>query len=100
MVGFFTELEMAWQILKHAGEPTPDPAIAPARSPPLKTNGQQMAAPVAVYESGPVLKFDEAAKLTLAGGHTQWLHKICLRAEPLPKLGLVRQCSVDSIPWK
>ena len=38
------------QILEHVGEISTTPAIAPARSPPLEMNGQQLAAPEAAFE--------------------------------------------------
>ena len=51
------------QILAHAGEPTTAPAIAPARSPPVEVNAQQLIAPEAV-EVIPELEFDQTANLT------------------------------------
>ena len=54
VVGFITEPATMRQILEHVGERTTAPLIAPARSPPLALNGQQLAAP-AVTGFGTVL---------------------------------------------
>ena len=51
-----------------AGEPTSAPAIAPARSPPVEVNAQQLIAPEAV-EAVPELEFDQTANLTAEAGH-------------------------------
>ena len=45
------------QILEHVGERTAAPVIAPARSPPLAMNGEQLAAPEGVFEAIPELEF-------------------------------------------
>ena len=54
VVGFIKEPATVRQILEHVGERTTAPLIAPARSPPLALNGQQLAAP-AVTGFGTVL---------------------------------------------
>ena len=59
------------QILAHVGEPTTAPAIAPARSPPVEANAQQLIAPEAV-EAVPELEFDQTANLTAEAGDNQW----------------------------
>ena len=50
-----TEPAPVRQILEHVGERTSAPVIAPARSPPLAMNGQQLAAPEWVFEAIPEL---------------------------------------------
>ena len=74
------------QILEHVGERTTAPAIAPARSPPLALNGQQLAAPEWVFEAIPELKFDQTANLVAQAGHDQWTHPAGADAEPIPEL--------------
>ena len=56
------------QILAHVGEPTTALAIAPARSPPVEVNAQQLIAPEAV-EAIPELEFDQTANLTAEAVH-------------------------------
>ena len=52
------------QILEHVGEPTSAPAIASARSPLLEMKiGQELIAPVAVFEAIPEVEFDQIANL-------------------------------------
>ena len=58
VVGFITEPATVRQILEHVGEPASAPAIAPAGSPPVAVNGQQLIAPEAV-EAIPELEFDQ-----------------------------------------
>ena len=57
LIGFIPEPATLRQILKHVGEPTTAPAIAPARSPPVEANEQQLIAPEAVAAI-PELEFD------------------------------------------
>ncbi len=57
LIGFIPEPATLRQILKHVGEPTTAPAIAPARSPPVEANEQQLIALEAV-EAIPELEFD------------------------------------------
>ncbi len=45
LIGFITEPATVRQILAYVGEPTTAPAIAPARSPPVEANAQQLIAP-------------------------------------------------------
>ena len=47
----FGALEFACPLRPHVGERTTAPAIAPARSPPLALNRQQLAAPEWVFEA-------------------------------------------------
>ena len=49
----FGAAEFACPLRQHVGERTTAPAIAPARSPPLAMNGQQLAAPEWVFEAIP-----------------------------------------------
>ena len=86
MVGFITEPATVRQILKHVGERTTAPAIAPARSPPLAINGQQLAALDGVFEQIPELEFDQTANLAAEAGHDQWTHPAGTDAEPIPEL--------------
>ena len=51
-----------------AGQPTTAPAMAPARSPPVEANAQQLIAPEAV-EAIPELEFDQTANLTAKAGY-------------------------------
>ena len=74
------------QILAHVGERTTAPAIAPARSPPLAMNGQQLAAPEGVFEAIPELEFDQTANLAAEAGHDLWTHPARADAEPIPEL--------------
>ena len=74
------------QILEHVGERTTAPAIAPARSPPLAMNGQQLAAPEGVFEAIPELEFDQTANLAAEAGHDQWTHPAGTDAEPVSEL--------------
>ena len=68
LIGFITEPATVRRIPAHVGEPTTALAIAPARSPPVEVNAQQMIAPEAV-EAIPELEFDQTANLTAEAGH-------------------------------
>ncbi len=68
-----------------AGEPTPAPATASARSPPVEVNAQQLIAPEAV-EAIPELEFDQTAILTADAGDYQWMSPMDADAEPVPEL--------------
>ena len=68
LVGFITELATVPQILEHLGKRTTAPAIAPARSPPLAMNRQELAVPAGVFEAIPELEFDQAANLVAEAG--------------------------------
>ena len=72
--------------LDHLGERTTAPAIAPARSPPVAMNGQQLAAPDRVFEAIPELELDWTANLAAEAGHDQWTHPAGADAEPVPEL--------------
>ena len=85
LIGFITELATVRQILAHAGEPTTAPAIAPARSPPVEVNAQQLSAPEAV-EAIPELEFDQTANLTAEAGDYQWMPPAHADAEPILEL--------------
>ena len=86
LVGFIIELAPVRQLLEHVGERTAAPAIAPARSPSLAINGQQLAAPEGVFEAIPELEFDQTANLAAEAGHDQWTHRAGTDAEPVPDL--------------
>ena len=86
VVGFNTEPATVRQILQHVGERTTAPLIAPARSPPLAMNGEQLAAPEWVFEAIPELEFDQTANLAAEVGHDQWTHLARAAAEPIPEL--------------
>ena len=86
LVGFITEPAPVRQILEHVGERPTAPAIAPARSPPLALNGEQLAAPEWVFEAIPELEFDQTANLAAEAGHDQWTHPAGADAEPIPEL--------------
>ena len=89
LIGFITEPATVRQILAHVGEPTTAPAIAPARSPPVEVNAQQLIAPEAV-EAIPELEFDQPANLTAEAGHDRLVAGAGAgadaHAEPNPKL--------------
>ncbi len=85
LIGFITEPATVRQILAHAGEPTTAVAIAPARSPPVEANAQQLIAPEAV-EAIPELEFDQTATLTAEAGYYQWTSPVDADAEPIPEL--------------
>ena len=86
LAGFITEPAPVRQILEHVGEGTTAPAIAPARSPPLAMNGQQLAAAEGVFEAIPELEFDQTANLAAEAGHDLWTHPAGADAEPVPDL--------------
>ena len=67
LIGFITEPATVRQILAHAGKPTIALATAPARSPPVEANAQQLIAPEAI-EAVPELEFDQTANLTAEAG--------------------------------
>ncbi len=85
LIGFITERATVRQILAHVGEPTTAPAIAPARSPPVEANAQELIAPEAV-EAVPELEFDQTANLTAEAGDNQWTSPVGADAEPVPDL--------------
>ena len=63
LIGFITEPATVRQILAHVGAPKAAPALAPAGSPLVEANAQQMIAPEAV-EAIPELEFDQTVNLT------------------------------------
>ena len=81
-----TEPAPVRQILEHVVERTTAPLIAPARSPPLALNGQQLAAAEGVFEAIPELEFSQTANLAAEAGHDQWTHPAGAAAEPIPEL--------------
>ena len=85
LIGFITEPATVRQILAHVGEPTTAPAIAPARSPPVEANAQQLIAPEAV-EAIPEIEFDQTANLTAEAGDYQWTSTVDADAEPIQEL--------------
>ena len=85
LIGFITEPATVRQILAYVGEPTSAPAIAPARSPPVEVNAQQLIAPEAV-EAIPELEFDQTANLTAEAGDNQWTCPVGADAVPISEL--------------
>ena len=91
LIGFITEPATVRQILAHAGEPTTAPPIAPARSPPVKANAQQLIAPETA-EATPELEFDQTANLAAEAGHDRLVAGAGAGAgadadaEPIPEL--------------
>jgi len=85
VVGFITEPATVRQILAHVGEPTTAPAIAPARSPPVEANTQQLMGPEAV-EAIPELEFYQTANLAAEAGHDRLVADAGAHAEPIPDL--------------
>ncbi len=73
------------QILAYVGAPTTAPAIAPASSPPVEANAQQLIAREAV-EAIPELEFDQTANLTAEAGDYPWTSPVGADAEPVPEL--------------
>ena len=85
LIGFITEPATVRQILAHAGEPTTAPSIAPARSPPVEANAQQLIAQESV-EAIPELEFDLTANLTAEAGHDRLVADVGAHAEPVREL--------------
>ena len=85
VVGFITEPATVRQILAHVGEPTTVPAIAPARSPPVAVNAQQLIAPEAV-EAIPELEFDQTANQAAEAVHDRLVADAGAHAVPIPDL--------------
>ncbi len=85
LIGFITKPATVRQILAYVGEPTTAPAIAPARSPPMEANAQQLIAPEAV-EAVPEIEFDQTANLTAEAGDNQRTSPVDVDAEPVPEL--------------
>ena len=85
LIGFITEPATVRQILAHAGEATTAPAIAPARSPPVEVNAQQLIGPEAV-EAIPELEFDQTANLAAEAGRDPLVGDAGGDAELIPEL--------------
>ena len=85
MVGFITEPATVRHILEHVGEQASAPAIAPARSPPVEANAQQLIAPEAV-EAIPELEFDQTANQAAEAVHDRLVADVGANAEPIPDL--------------
>ena len=70
-----------------ACEPTTAPENAPARSPPVDVNAQQLIAPEAV-EAIPELEFDQTTNLTAEAGHDRLVAGAGADADadPIPEL--------------
>ena len=85
LIGFITEPATVRQVLEYVGEPTTAPAIAPARSPPVEVNAQQLIAPEAV-EAIPELEFDQTAHLAAEAGHDPLVGDAGGDAELIPEL--------------
>ncbi len=73
------------QILAHVGGSTTAPLIAPARSPPVEANGQQLISPEAV-EAISEREFDQTANLIAEAGHGRLVADAGAHAEPILKL--------------
>ena len=86
LVGFITEPATVRQILEHVGERTTAPLIAPARSPPLAMNGEQLAAPEWVIEAIPELEFDQTLNLAAEARRNLQTHLARAEPEPIPAL--------------
>ena len=85
LVGFITEPATVRQILEHVGEQASAPAIAPARSPPVEANAQQLMGPEAV-ELIPELEFDQTANQAAEAVHDRLVADAGANAEPIPEL--------------
>ena len=85
LIGFITEPATVRQILAHVGEPTTAPAIAPARSPPVEANAQQLIGPEAV-KAIPELEFDQTANLAGEADHDRAVANAGANSEPIPEL--------------
>ncbi len=87
LIAFITEPATVRQILKHASAPTTAPALAPAGSPAVRVNAQQLIGPEAV-EAIPKLEFDQTANLTADAGHDSLVADAGAHAdaEPMPEL--------------
>ena len=85
LVGFITEPATVRQILEHVGEQASAPAIAPARSPPVEANAQQLMGPEAV-ELIPELEFDQTANQAAEAVHDRLVADVGANAEPIPDL--------------
>ena len=85
LVGFITEPATVRQILEHVGEQASAPAIAPARSPPVEANAQQLMGPEAV-EAIPELEFDQTANLAAEAGHDLCKDLAGADVEPISEL--------------
>ena len=86
LVGFITQPAPVWQILEHVGERPTALVIALARSPPLVTNRQQLAAPEGVFEAIPELEFDPRENLAAEAGRDLWAHPAGTDAAPIQEL--------------
>ena len=78
------ELAPVMQILEYVGERTSVLTVAPAHSPPLAMNGQQLTAQEGVFEESPELQFDQTASLGAEAGHEKLLPDA--DPEPVPEL--------------
>ena len=85
VVGFITEPATVRQILAHVGEQASAPAIAPARSPPVEANAQQLMGPEAV-EAIPELEFDQTANQAAEAVHDRLVADAGAHAVPIPDL--------------
>ena len=86
LVGFITQPAPVWQILEHVGERPTALVIALARSPPLVTNRQQLAAPEGVSEAVPEQELYHTPNLVAEAGPDPWTHSAGADAEPIPEL--------------
>ena len=84
------ERSAAYQVVRQnletwLAQPATAPAIAPARSPPMEANAQQLIAPEAV-EAIPEIEFDQTANLEAQAGHDRLVGGAGADAEPIPEL--------------
>ncbi len=82
LIGFITEPATVRQVLAHAVEPTTAPTLAPARSPPVEANAQQLITPELV-EAIPELEFDQTVNITAEAGDYPWTSPVDADAEPI-----------------
>ena len=84
---FITEPSTVQQLQPHVGAPTTAPALAPAGSPPVEANAQQLIAPGAVG-ANPELEFDQTANLTAKARHDRLVADAGAHSDaaPIPEL--------------
>ncbi len=86
------ERSAAYQVVRQnletwLAQPATAPAIAPARSPPMEANAQQLIAPEAV-EAIPEIEFDQTANLPAEAGHDRLVADTGADADAEPVLEL------------
>ena len=73
------ELAPVMQILEYVGERTSVLTVAPAHSPPLAMNGQQLTAPEGVFEAIPELEFNQTLNQAAEAGSDLWTYPALVR---------------------